>query len=623
MKQPELSIVVVSYNGLVWLDQSLWALQKATTHLRTEVFVVDNASSDGSAAWVNSHFPGVHVIANPHNPGFGTANNQALHRISAPLVLLLNPDTLVTESNIQKALEWMHSDPEIGSMGCRMVDGTGVFLPESKRGMPTPWVAFAKVFGLSALFPKHPVLGRYHWGLLKEEEDGPVDVHCGAWMLIRTEALHKAGLFDEIFFMYGEDIDLSYRIIQSGYKNVYLGSAPILHYKGESTKKGSLNYVKVFYKAMVLFANKHFAPRAAAGFGLFIWLGVLFRAALSFGKRIVQSIAWPLVDLSLWYGGFRLLIAYWEENHRYASGGHYPDSYLYGMVPLYLLLWCMGWLWSGTYKRPVRLSRLMTGWVLGTSLTLVLYALLPEEMRFSRALILLGAVWALASSLFARLLASLFPFLGIGWLSVQQRRVLHVRSAQALSENWPLMSPPTGAMVKWEGVCTPEQLPVQLSLYGATEILFYPEELLLDDIVSHMIALKGLRFRNAYPSRGWIIGSDSKNTQGKTSSEQLTGLFLSEKRRTKRQGDLFLSVVFLLLSPVLMITHRGRSFLSHWPSVVVGKESWVGDRQCAVPAVPLKNNASPAEWDDAFAVYKTHWEAHVDWVLVVRTLLGR
>ncbi|MBK6837941.1 MAG: glycosyltransferase family 2 protein [Bacteroidetes bacterium] len=265
----KLSVVIVNYNVKYFLEQCLHSVQKAAGGIETEIWVVDNNSVDGSVEMVREKFPSVKIIANTDNKGFSKANNQAIHLSTGDYVLLLNPDTVVEEDTFRKMLQFMDAHPDAGGLGVKMIDGTGKFLPESKRGLPTPTVAFYKIFGLSALFPKSKTFGKYHLGYLDQNAINPVDVLAGAFMLIRKDVLQKIGLLDEDFFMYGEDIDLSYRITKAGYKNYYFPDARIIHYKGESTKKSSVNYVFVFYNAMIIFAKKHFSKSNASLFYLF------------------------------------------------------------------------------------------------------------------------------------------------------------------------------------------------------------------------------------------------------------------------------------------------------------------------------------------------------------------
>jgi GT2 family glycosyltransferase len=278
----KLSIVIVNYNVQHFLEQCLHSVRKASENIPTEIFVVDNNSVDGSIAMVKQKFPEVQLIENKKNTGFSFANNQAMRIAKGEYVLLLNPDTVVEEDTFEKVVAFMDAHPNAGGLGVKMLDGKGNFLPESKRGLPTPAVAFYKIFGFSRLFPRSKTFGKYHLGFLDKDKTHEVDILSGAFMLMRKATLDKVGLLDETFFMYGEDIDLSYRIILGGYKNYYFPETRIIHYKGESTKKSSVNYVFVFYKAMVIFANKHFSQNNAKLFSFLINIAIYLRAGVAY-----------------------------------------------------------------------------------------------------------------------------------------------------------------------------------------------------------------------------------------------------------------------------------------------------------------------------------------------------
>ena len=252
-----LSIVIVNYNVCGFLEQCLLSVRDAVKGISHEIFVVDNASTDGSEAYISTRFPQVKYIYNTENVGFSKANNQAIAQSSGRYVLLLNPDTVVGESVLDEACHFLDEHDDAGALGVKMIDGDGKFLPESKRGFPSPWVSFSKIFGLSKLFPYSRRFGRYHLRFLDENSTHRVDVLSGAFMLLRRSTLDRCGLLDENFFMYGEDIDLSYRMTLTGEKNYYL-PLRILHYKGESTKTESLRYVRIFYQAMFIFLRKHY-----------------------------------------------------------------------------------------------------------------------------------------------------------------------------------------------------------------------------------------------------------------------------------------------------------------------------------------------------------------------------
>ncbi len=253
----KLSIVIVNYNVRYYLDQCLRSVQRAMQGLDAEVFVVDNHSSDGSVEHVRTTFPWVHLIASPHNNGFARANNIAIRQSQAEYVLLLNPDTLIGETVLAESITFMDAHPDAGGLGVHMMNGDGSDARESRRAIPTPLVSFYKMTGLCARFPQSRRFGKYYMGYLPWHEAAPIEVISGAYCLLRRSALDQVGLLDEDFFMYGEDIDLSCRILKGGYSNWYL-PVRILHYKGESTHKSSFRYVHVFYEAMLIFFRKHY-----------------------------------------------------------------------------------------------------------------------------------------------------------------------------------------------------------------------------------------------------------------------------------------------------------------------------------------------------------------------------
>ena len=275
----KLSIVIVNYNVKYFLEQCLYSVRAAVAGLEAEVWVVDNHSTDGSIEYLRPRFPEVNFIENQDNPGFAKANNQAIRISQGEYVLLLNPDTVVGEDSLRSLCYFMDEHPEAGGIGVKMIEGYGQFLPESKRSFPSPWVSFCKIFGLSKFFPNSQIFARYSLPFLDKEKIHKVEVLAGAFMLLRREALDKVGLLDEDFFMYGEDIDLSYRVVQGGYLNYYIPER-LLHYKGESTKHGDIKYVKAFYGAMLIFYRKYY-PQASWLMSLLIQLAVFLKASLS------------------------------------------------------------------------------------------------------------------------------------------------------------------------------------------------------------------------------------------------------------------------------------------------------------------------------------------------------
>jgi GT2 family glycosyltransferase len=236
----------------------LQSVLKAAVGLDVEVWVVDNASTDDSKNYLFPKFPEVNFVWNAENVGFSKANNQVLHQSTGEYVLFLNPDTVVSEDTFRKCLSFFETHENCGALGVRMVDGRGRYLKESKRGFPSPWVSLCKMFQLHRLFPQSKWFAKYYEGHLPESQSNRVDVLSGAFMMLSRKALQKVKGFDERFFMYGEDIDLSFRIQEAGFFNYYYPEITIVHYKGESTSIKSSFYIHHFYGAMELFTKKHF-----------------------------------------------------------------------------------------------------------------------------------------------------------------------------------------------------------------------------------------------------------------------------------------------------------------------------------------------------------------------------
>jgi GT2 family glycosyltransferase len=257
-----LSVIIVSFNVKYFLEQCLCSLKRGidqSTLLsgNTEVFVVDNASTDGSVAFLQPLYPSVHFIQNTQNHGFARANNQALPQCRGSFVLFLNPDTILAEDSLEICVSFLMSHPRAGAAGVRMIDGSGRFLKESKRGFPGPRASFFKMSGMASVFPGSRFFAAYYAGHLDPHRDHPVEILSGACMMVRKTALDQTGGFDEQFFMYAEDIDLSYRIRRAGYQNYYLAATCIIHFKGESTQK-DIRYIGQFHLAMDQFARKYF-----------------------------------------------------------------------------------------------------------------------------------------------------------------------------------------------------------------------------------------------------------------------------------------------------------------------------------------------------------------------------
>jgi len=277
-----LSVIIVSYQVKYFLEQCLFSVEKALQQVdgETEIIVVDNHSTDGTLEYLQPRFPGVKFIPLSDNEGFSRANNRGLEKAKGRYILFLNPDTILPEDACRICLSFMTSTPGAGAAGVRMIDGGGRFLKESRRGFPSAWVAFCKFSGLTALFPRSRRLAGYYMGHLPENQTHPAPILSGACMWVDRVALDRAGGFDEQFFMYAEDIDLSHRIEQNGFTNYYIAETTILHFKGESTRKDS-RYIKTFYEAMIRFRRKHFSGIFSRLFNRLLEIAVRLRVTLA------------------------------------------------------------------------------------------------------------------------------------------------------------------------------------------------------------------------------------------------------------------------------------------------------------------------------------------------------
>ena len=588
----KLSVIIVNYNVIYFLEQCLHSVIKAGQGIDMEVFVVDNNSVDGSVTMVKDKFPDVKLICNTDNKGFSKANNQAIHQSSGEFVLLLNPDTVVEEDTFAKIAAFMEQHPDAGGLGVKMLDGKGRFLPESKRGLPTPRVAFYKIFGFSRLFPKSKTFGKYHLGYLDKDKTHQVEILAGAFMLLRKSVLDKIGLLDEAFFMYGEDIDLSYRIIKAGYQNYYFPETRIIHYKGESTKKSSVNYVFVFYNAMIIFARKHFSQKNARMFSFLINLAVYLRAAVAITMRFVRMFLLPLIDTAIIFTGIYFIKSYWESHVVFQGGGTYPIALIAVAVPVYIFVWLFSVFISGGYDKPIRVGKIIQGIIIGTVLILTVYALLGESHRFSRALIILGAGWAAISMLSLRYLLNLMNFKSFKFGTVKNKRFIIVgdneeaHRVEGLLQKT-LINPGFIGLVNTNDAVSNNlgflgslsQLTDIITIYKIDEVIFCSKSLPPQGIIDKMTELQhtNIDYKIAPPESMSIIGSNSINTSGELYVLNINSISKASNRRSKRLLDLSLSLGLLLFYPIeIFIVRQPLSFLKNIFAVFFGLKSWVG-----------------------------------------------
>ncbi|MEO0037984.1 MAG: hypothetical protein RIQ59_1195 [Bacteroidota bacterium] len=277
----QLSVIILNYNVRYFLEQCVLSVQKALEGIDGEIIVIDNNSSDDSCVMMKQRFPEVKLISNTENLGFPKGNNIGVAQAKGEYICILNPDTIVAEDTFSKILNPINWTPETGIIGCKLIDGAGNFLPESKRGIPTPWVSFTKIFGLYKI---SNLFGKYYAQHLSKEQSGKVEILVGAFMFMKKDLYTNIGGFDENCFMYSDDIDLSYMVLQEGKYNYYFHDTTVIHFKGESTVRDG-TYMKRFQEAMNFFYRKHF--KVSFFFSFIMKIGIVL---FSFFKRFQGNV---------------------------------------------------------------------------------------------------------------------------------------------------------------------------------------------------------------------------------------------------------------------------------------------------------------------------------------------
>lgn len=590
----QLSVIIVNYNVKHFLEQCLCSVQKAIAGMPGEVIVVDNSSADKSLEYLEPKFPAVRFIANKENLGFAKACNQGLKEATGKYILFLNPDTIVPEDCFQQCIRFFEQHADAGAVGIKMIDGSGRFLKESKRAFPSPMTSLYKLFGLSKLFPHSRVFSRYHLGHLDENENNEIDVLAGAFMMIKKEVLDKVGSFDETFFMYGEDVDLSYRIqnttrpgSEERYKNYYFAGSSIIHFKGESTRKGSMNYVRMFYNAMSIFVRKHYGGSTAGIFNFLIHMAIWFRAALTAVGSFVRRIGLPLIDAGLIFLSFWVVKNIWS--HYIRSDIQYDSRLLWIAFPAYTIFYLITAYYAGLYDRWYKRSELVRSSVIATIVLLAAYALLPEQYRFSRAIILFGALLAFVLISVLRWILIQTDVLNsnndkedhlttviagtpeefIQTLQLLQDAGLHKRvlGRLAAEEN------DTAAIGYWK------KIPELISSIPFREVIFCSGALSYTDIIAEIKQLPhGIVAKIHAAGSSSIVGSDSKDTSGEAVSKE-NGYKLADpyNKRLKRLMDVGISFLALLTFPLqLFIVKRPGVFLRNCVQVLFAQKTWIG-----------------------------------------------
>jgi GT2 family glycosyltransferase len=583
----DLSIIIVNYNVKHFLEQCLNSVQAAIEGISAEIIVVDNNSTDNSLAYLKPNFPTVRFMPNTENLGFAKACNQGLNVSTGKYILFLNPDCIVPEDCFKACIRFLDEHERAGALGVRMLDGSGRFLKESKRSFPSPFTSLYKLIGLARLFPSSPVFAKYHLGHLAQDQDHEVDVLAGAFLMVKKEVLGNIGGFDETFFMYGEDIDLSYRIQKAGYQNYYFAGTSIIHFKGESTRKGSMNYVRMFYNAMSIFVRKHYGGGKAGLFNLLLHIAIWVRATLTAIGHFVRRLGLPLIDAGLILVSFWLVKSFWNEYVK--TDIQYENELLWIAFPAYTVFYLVTAYYAGLYDKWYKWTELVKSSFIATIVLLAAYALLPEQYRFSRAILLFGV-------LLAFLLISC-----LRWLLLKTR-VLTSDSEKAEHHNTIIVGSPAeydktlqlmneaGLQERVIGRVAVEtgdvsaignymDLPSLSSTVPFREIIFCRGILSNKDVIGIIPSIPaGLRMKFHAIGSLSIVGSESKDSSGEAVSKE-NGFKINYpyNKRMKRLIDISFSIISIILFPVnLFLVKNPAKFLSNSIAVLFAQKTWIG-----------------------------------------------
>ncbi len=601
-----LSIIIVNYNVKYFLEHCLCSVQKAIKEIDAEILVIDNCSTDNSLEYLSPLFKNVVFVESKENIGFGKANNLGLKIARGKYVLFLNPDTLIQEDSLKKCLFVFEKDEKIGAVGARMIDGSGKFLKESKRAFPSPATSLYKLFGLSYLFPRSAIFSKYHLGHLSDRENNEVDVLCGAFMMVKKDILDKTSGFDKDFFMYGEDVDLSFRIQELGYKNYYLADTTIIHFKGESTNKGSLNYVKMFYRAMEVFVKKHYGGARKSVFIFLIQVAIWFRALLSIFSGFVKKVGLPFIDAVIFITSFWVATIFWSNYVKTST--NYPQDMLWFAFSIFTIIYlAVAWFWGLYDKAGYRTRNVFYASIFAMFVLLAFYSLLPERYRFSRGIILLGSVLGFTGLLLLRLILN-----ATGVIKSSQKNTIHFAGIIAGSpneyENVLKILQPTGesdSILNRAGNI--KELKEMLVQTGAKKIIFCTGSLSYATIINAVQELPHhLRYRFYNNTGKTIISSHFKNESGAAvaynKNYRLNDAFY---RRLKRLFDILSSFVFIITFPFhLFSLQKPGLFFRNCFAVLIGQKTWIGYSSGSDELLPLKpavlsvNGVVPKNGDD-------------------------
>ena len=594
-----LSVIIVNFNVKYFLEQCLCSVIKAIKNIEGEIIVIDNNSTDGSRDFFLNKFGEVNFIWNHENEGFAKANNKALKEALGDYILFLNPDTIVPEDCFQKCISFIKSKNDSIALGSKMIDGSGKFLKESKRAFPSPMTSLYKLSGLSRLFPKSKIFSKYHLGYLDKNATHEVDVLAGAFMMMPKKITDSVGSFDESFFMYGEDIDLSYRIQKAGFRNYYFAENTIIHFKGESTKKGSINYVRMFYKAMSVFVQKHYGGSKAGLFNFLIQSAIYIRAGLAAIAQFLKWLGLKFIDATIILTSFWIVKYLWSTYIKREV--NYSANMLIIAFPVFTVLFLTVSYFAGLYDNGYRQSRLNKSTLIAMLVILSFYSLLPESLRFSRGILFFGTLLAFVFMSVIRLLLLKWNMIESA-LDKDEVNETIIAGSESEFEDVVVLLEKSGMQERILGrietgddsekktIGKLNDLASLLKKYPVKEIIFCEGSLSFKKIIESISLLqRRIRIKIFTSCSNTLIGSESSKAVTFLAGESNYRLSFPMNRRNKNLIDIALAIFFLATFPFHFIfKKKPLLFFKHTFAVLLRKKTWIGYALDEKDLPPLK-----------------------------------
>lgn len=597
----DLSIIIVNYNVKEFLQNLLHSISKATTNISSEVIIVDNASDDGSIELLQEKFPLVKLIINKENLGFSKANNVGLKLAKGKFILLLNPDTIVQEDTFEKMINFFNENSEVGLAGCKILNPDGTLQLACRRSFPGPWTSFCKASGLSTLFPNSRLFARYNLTYLDENKSYEVDAISGSFMMIRSEVYEKIGGLDEIFFMYGEDLDWCYRVQKSGYKVYYYHSTQIIHYKGESTKRSSFDETKVFYEAMHLFVQKHLASS--------FLVEIILRTAIIMRKFISFIAKKKLVFISLFldfiFFNISLLIA--EKTYEsFRDWRGFPDFSLSIVYTIPALLQITTSAFLGVYKKEhigvlKNIGAIIAGFFILSSITYFF-----KDFAYSRGVIIILYITLLIVLSLWRIVLKMIYRMGVPALEFSASKALIVGSNHSALELATKLKSKTSSLYSYIGLISLSRKEINQEINGLTvvgsienikkvihehkinEVIFSSDELSYNSMMQIVSQCQNenVEFKLVGGDLDFLVGKSSVNLLNEV---PLIGISYNisqpVNRFLKKMFDLIVSMFLVMFFfPLIIFSKRNqgayslKALIQQVPQVLIGKKSLVGPK---------------------------------------------